>query len=536
MSRFNKTAIVPARAVVSPVTTSPVPDTRTYQGAPAHTRDAKSDLFLLGVSNMTGERTFYESADARDARFTTLVTEVALADSPWLCGFLPWLRSVANMRSAPLTAAVEATRAMVAAGIPGSVKLLDSVLRRPDAPGEALAYHILSHGRRFPIPLKKACARAAVRMYTEKATVRYDTASHAFRFGHVIELCHPVPSGPQQSALFRACLDRAHLRPDPRYGTEATALPMLSADAMLRAQADQDPRVLLDTGRLQAAGWVFQDALPYAGGLVSKKELYETVIPLMGYEALLKNLAAFDRAGVSDDVAATVCARIADPYLVRRSQVMPFQMLAAFEAISSLRWGQALEKALQASVSNIPQLAGRTLALVDTSQSMTQYTMSDRSKMTVAKAAAVFAVALAYSQGDAQVYGFANSTFEHRLPIGGSMLRGITTFLARTGEVGHGTDITRALRDTYRGHDRVFVFTDEQSNVRFDPTIVPHHVPIYVFNLVGYGQAYAPSGGNVHALGGLNDATFTMVSTLESRKTTRWPWELPGAPDQDGRR
>lgn len=41
------------------------------------------------------------------------------------------------------------------------------------------------------------------------------------------------------------------------------------------------------------------------------------------------------------------------------------------EQAPSLRWGHALDKALQASLGNLPALPGRTLILVDTSASMT---------------------------------------------------------------------------------------------------------------------------------------------------------------------
>jgi len=41
-------------------------------------RDAESELFLLAVTNMVGEDTFYERADARDARFVELVHAVTV--------------------------------------------------------------------------------------------------------------------------------------------------------------------------------------------------------------------------------------------------------------------------------------------------------------------------------------------------------------------------------------------------------------------------------------------------------------------------
>jgi hypothetical protein len=96
--------------------------------------------------------------------------------------------------------------------------------------------------------------------------------------------------------------------------------------------------------------------------------------------------------------------------------------------------------------------------------------------------------------------------------------------------------MTEARRATYRGHDRVVVVSDMQtfpdsrtpawsaySGVATDA--VPPHVPVYGFNLGGYAPTVIESGsGNRHEFGGLNDATFTMLSLLESRTSAGWPF------------
>ncbi len=54
---------------------------------------------------------------------------------------------------------------------------------------------------------------------------------------------------------------------------------------------------------------------------------------------------------------------------------------------------------------------------------------------------------------------------------------------------------------------------------------VPAHVPVYGFNLAGYATSPMKAGrGNRHEFGGLNDATFTMLSLLESRTSAGWPF------------
>ena len=109
MAKFNTRTT--RTTVSSPVKTETVPSGRTFEGAPGHARDSKSELFLLAVANMVGEDTFYESAGDRDTRFTSLVVSTGHEDPAWTAAFLKWLRSEGNMRSAPLVAAAELVRA-----------------------------------------------------------------------------------------------------------------------------------------------------------------------------------------------------------------------------------------------------------------------------------------------------------------------------------------------------------------------------------------------------------------------------------------
>nr|WP_225954085.1 TROVE domain-containing protein [Kibdelosporangium phytohabitans] len=269
----------------------------------------------------------------------------------------------------------------------------------------------------------------------------------------------------------------------------------------------------------------WEDILSLLGSKVDKARLWEALIPSMGYMALLRNLRNFDETGVSDEVAAKVAERLADPEQVARSRQFPFRFLSAYETAPSLRWGEALDDALRASLRNLPSLPGRSLILIDTSASMTNVGHSKRSTVTPAKAAAVFGVALGAKGEDVDVVGFASGTFRHEIPKGGSVLREVKRFLRRIGEVGHGTDIAGALRSSYRKHDRVFIVSDMQTIEGDVGKAVKRNVPIYGFNLGGYAPAaYATGGDNRHEFGGLTDATFRMVPLLEAGRNAAWPF------------
>jgi TROVE domain len=520
MSKFN-TSSSAKPAGRGPVVTTLTPDTLTHEGAPAYTRDTKSELFLLAVSNFVGEDTFYETAAARDARYAQLVATVAVSDPDWAARFLAWLRSEAHMRSASLVGALEAARAMLGANIPGGRGVVASVLQRADEPGEALAYWTSHYGRPIPKPVKRGVADAARRLYTERALLKYDTASHGFRFADVLDLCHPTPVAPWQADLFRVALARRHGRDEIPEIDER--LPMLLANAALRSAGAEIPELLLDAERLRAAGMTWEDALSLVGSKVDKGRLWEALIPSMGYMALLRNLRGFDEAGVGDEVAAQVAAKLADPAEVARSRQLPYRFLAAYEQAPSLRWGHALDGALKACLTNIPSMTGRTLVLVDTSASMTTRTLSAKSTMTPAVAAAVFGAALA-SRGDADLFGFADGQFRHEVPKGASVLRETERFLGRTGEVGHSTLIAEAVRACWNGHLRVFIISDMQTMDAHVGAMLPPGVAMYGFNLGGYRPTSIPGGINRHEFGGLTDATFRMVPLIEAGRDAAWPF------------
>ncbi len=520
MSRFN----IAGRKGRGPIAAEATPSGRTHEGGAGYTHDTKSELFLLAVANFAGEDTFYEKGADRDARYAGLVRRVAVDDPDWTARFLRWLRTGANLRSASLAGALEAAAALRDAGIPGGRAIVDSVLQRADEPGEALAYWTATRGRAIPKPVKRGVADAVGRLYGERSLLKYDTAAHGFRFGDVIDLTHPSPvAGPWQGDLFAYALDRRHHRD----GTEPASLRMLAANRDLRRDAAADPAVLLDAGRLAAAAMTWEDVLSLAGGALPKAAVWESLIPGMGYMALLRNLRNFDEAGVSDEVADRVCARLADPAEVARSRQFPFRFLAAYEQAPSLRWGRALDRALQLSLANLPALPGRSLILVDTSASMSTTGFSRRSTMTPVKAAAVFGVALAARGERVDLAGFADGVFTHRVPRGASVLREVDRFVRRVGEVGHGTRIAESIRATFRGHDRVFVISDMQTFASSgDVTAqVPRSTALYGFNLGGYRRTAFDAGTpNRLEFGGLTDATFRMVPLLEAGRDAAWPF------------
>jgi len=561
MAKLNKRRAGYARnAPAHVIKTSPVADGRTALGGLGFSRDVKGELYLLGVTNMVSEKTFHEAASARDSRFSQLVRQAAVEYPEWTLQFLRWLRQGANMRSAPIVGVAEFIKGRLDAGardevlerahldgqgyVPKGInrRIITEVFVRPDEPADAISYWIGQYGRNLPMPLKRGVADVTAQLYNEWSLLRYDSEADAVRFGDVIALTHPVPynsalPGFETKELFKHAIDKRH----KRVFEPTSKLPMITANMLVRRSvAAGDYALLLDPDALKAAGLSWQDALSLAGNKVDKAKLWEALIPTMGYQALLMNLRNFDQAGVSDAVAATVVNKLSDPRQVARSRMLPMQFLAAYRAVSSLRWSQAINTALELSLRNIPELPGRTLILVDTSYSMNAGFSKDGTLQRW-DAAVIFGLALAKRCAQADVISFSDRTMRFPAVLGEALLVGIKRWKDTGFFIDSGTETGAAVRAHYTGQDRVVVLTDEQAAYWGQSSLeasrmaedvftgsVPASIPTYTWNLAGYKEGHAAGTANRHTFGGLTDAAFKMIPLLESNHDGSWPWENAG--------
>lgn len=549
MSRFNQRSVRPA--VHSPVTTTGE-RTRTHEGATGHVRDARSELFLLSVSNFVSADTFYEKGGDRDDRFTQLVRQLAVEDPEWTVGLLGWLRGEGNMRTAAIVGAAEFVKARLDANQLSSTSLsstvhegwnrqvIASVLQRPDEPGEMLGYWTSKYGRKLPKPVKRGIADAVQRLYNGKSLLKYDTASKGYRFGDVLNLVHaaPDPGKPWQGDVFQYALDRRH-NPDDAV-PPASNRPLTARQELMALPVGERRAVVTTEGgaeRLAAAGMTWEALAGWLQGPMDAAA-WEAIIPSMNVMALARNLRNFDEAGVSDTVAAQVCARFTDPEQVAKSRMFPFRWWAAYKHAPSLRWAHALEQALNHSLANVPRLKGTTLILVDRSPSMFPgygFSTPNQSDITLAEQAAVFGSALALRAEKPTLVEFGGNSNELAVPKGGSVLKLIEQY----GQI-DGTDIPTAVKTHWYAHDRIVIVTDEQTRPGWLPSnmhshggmretaindLVPKNVPVYLWNLAGYKAGAMPSGSTGrHCFGGLTDHAFRMVPLLESGRDCDWPW------------
>jgi hypothetical protein len=526
----------------SPVKATKESRARTALGGVGYVPDARGQLFKLILANFVGESTYHEGAELRDERFKKLARACAVQHPEWTARLAAWARSEGYMRSAPLMLAAEFIRGRYLTGLDYSFEggnartLVNSVLQRPDEPGEIIAYWLSEYGNPVPRPLLRGVGDAVTRMYNEYSLLKYDGNSKALRFGDVLELTHANAAGVRQGELFRYAIDRRHNRADV---SKFEHLGVLSARARLEKMDVHGRREWfrshVKTGDvaelLNEAGYTWESLSGWLQGPMDK-DVWEAIIPSMGYMALLRNLRNFDEAGISDDVAESIARKLTDPEEVAKSRQFPFRFLAAYQHTHSLNWGKALEKALEASLANVPVLKGNTLILVDRSGSMYTSNGGALSDLSRADAAAVFGTALAKRAQKATLVEFGTNSQEITLHAGDSVLKTVTERFSSMGGTNTVSAINRHLRPD---HNRVVIITDEQYggyggwNV-WDgsvDTAVPAKTPLYTWNLAGYRVGQAPSGkANRHTFAGLSDAAFRMIALLETSNEAKWPWEI----------
>lgn len=542
MARLNSPTSRPkAQGPLSAGMAEVLAQTRTHEGAPGFTRDAKTDLFLATL-NSFNEDHFYETAAARVERIRPLIASIAVADPEWLRSMISWERRVANLRTVPTILAAEAIKARLNAKIAGGNReFVTAAVGRIDEASEFVAYWHSTFGKALPKPVKRGIADALTATkggLTEYGYLKYrgKAARGSISLADLINLTHPEGKVPWQKALFGQVLEDA-------YDSKAEISAMLP---MVRARRDflalsKDEQIKALTSKsaddtIKVAGLTHEVISSALGGVPA--QVWERLVPRMGYQALLMNLRRIEESKPREELIDLIVKRLKDPEEVAKSKMLPMRFLSAYRH-APLDFHGALQKAMDYTVDNVPDLPGKSLILVDRSLSMNQK-VSSKSTLSVMDTANIFGAALAlrsakgYSQPTLVVFG----TSSQEVSIKGKSLMTLANNPANQG----GTNTAAALRAHYAGHDRVIVLTDEQamrdlglyssryygrstnSDV-FTAAGIPDSVPTYTWNLAGYDASHAPTKANRHLFGGMSDIMFSMIPMIERGLSAGWPWE-----------
>ncbi|MBI5512338.1 MAG: TROVE domain-containing protein [Deltaproteobacteria bacterium] len=470
-----------------------------------------------------------------------------------------WARTELHLRTTPqvllaVAAQEPATKGFVRGYTPRVVQRADELRQVFAAYLSLFAGGIGANkrGQKLPNALKRGLADAFGR-FSEAQLMKYDSdVRPTFR-----DVLRMIDRG----------TDRGLPKPVYRYlvtgeVTDPDATPVIAARKRLAQKAtfDDEARAL---AKASLATW--EVLLSQFG---PSRELWSWLVEsdLVGYMALLRNLRNLEQAGVGPEVWAKV-----HRVLTGRGdhKQLPFRFVAARAEVTSAPARAAIDAALDKLVENVPELPGRTFAIVDNSGSALGAPISAKSKLRVSDAGNTLLAVLAKRLGDRAVIGVFGDRFT-RVPFtaedrtmaikdrveayaqGKDKNARYLGVQGRHGGEGVGgsteTGLWWALDDiTQRGErfDRVVLLSDLCCYTQGDTNCgvkmsqwfskdcsvagmlaryrarVNHDVAVHSVNLSGYGQSQAdPKDRRTQLLSGWSETLISRMRAFEGHDTS----------------
>lgn len=405
-------------------------------------------LRRLVLASMLWEKQFYMDGNTTVDLVKTLVPQVPADEVAKLA---MQARSEYKLRHMPLLLCRELARIGKL-----SSTVLSAVIQRADEMGEFLSLYWAE--KRTPISnqVKKGLA-IAFNTFSEYQLAKFDKNSADIRIRDVMFLVHPKPTSEEQTQLFKRVADQALATPD-------------TWETQLSAGADKSTTFTR---------------------LMAEKKL--------GALAFLRNLRNMVNAGVSESVIRAYALT------VNVDRVLPFRYVAAARVVPQLE--DMLENMMLRSLKTAEKLPGKTVLLVDVSGSMFGAKISEKSDLDRFDAAAALAMLCREICDDVEIYTFSNDL--KRVPArSGFALREALSNSQQHG----GTRLGNALNQLITTHDRVIVFTDEQS---YDVVDAPKTGKGYIINVAGYENGVNHSAWTT--VTGFSEAVIDYIR--ESEKT-----------------
>ena len=251
----------------------------------------------------------------------------------------------------------------------------------------------------------------------------------------------------------------------------------------------------------------------------------------LGYLALIRNLRNIYSCKFCDEdfVKDVLMGQIMNAEAIHRSLVFPYQIYQAYLSLDvseSSLVAQALKDAFLEACSNVPDITGRTVCVLDVSRSMND-PISKNSKVSILQASACYCAIVATKCEDVTIVKFGSDAKEFKFDKRNGIFHEIER-LTKNDRCGYATKFSRAIDVVgNRKFDRMFVFSDEQvmdGSWLFKTTVdycVKRSKKIagftYSFNLGCYNSCIIDlDDPNVFMLTGLSDKLFELIPYFEN--------------------
>lgn len=463
MSRFNQT-VTPAKTV-------------NLAGGEAYKQSPELELVSILLTSFAND-TFYKKANDT---FETLKALIVKCDKKFVAQAAIYARTHFGMRSITHVAASELAKHI--SGEKWAKDFYTAVVYRPDDMMEILSYHAANNGK-VPNSIKKGFAKAFDK-FDKYALAKYRGEGKGYKLIDVVNLVHPVPVEKNKEAI--NALVKGELKSFDTWETELSKTGQIATNEEEKAD-------------LKKEVWV---------KLIREKKL--------GYFALLRNLRNIIEQ--APEMIKEALEQLVNEAAIKKSLVLPFRFLTAFEEIQKLTDGKivrdvliALNKAVDIAVSNVPVFDGETLVVLDVSGSMAGKP---------AQIGSLFASVLIKSNNADFITFSDNSQYRNVNPMDSTI-----TIANSIRFASGGTNFRSIFQVANKKYDRVFILSDMQGWIGYEtPTrefneykkTIGANPFVYSFDLNGHGTMQLPEQ-NVICIAGFSEKVFDVIKLTETDK------------------
>lgn len=453
--------------------------TTNVAGGPAYKETNELALTSMLLTSFVNDE-FYKSGNDTLKDLKSLIKKV---DPEFTAKAAIYARDKFGMRSITHALAGELTSELKGSEV--AKNFYDKVVVRVDDMTEILSYYLMyktdKENPKFPNSLKKGFAKAFDK-FDNYQIAKYQGKNKDIKLVDLVNIVHPVPNDKNKESL--RLLVRDELKNTDTWEAKLS-------------NAGQNAEDSEDLAKLKSDVWV---------DLISSRKI--------GYFALLRNLRNI--LTQSPEIVDAACELLVDSKMIKKSRVLPFRFLKAYEEIYKLSGNSntrkvlgALNNALEISVNNVPKLEGETIVVVDTSSSM---------RGRASEIASLFGAILAKAN-NCDIMTFERNAQYMNYNPGDSIMTIRDSFAYNGG----GTNFNSIFRTLNKAYDNIIILSDMQGwlsvytpkaecdeyKKRFNAN--PH---IYSWDLAGLGTLQLPQN-QVYCLAGFSDKVFDIMAMLK---------------------
>ncbi len=446
-------------------------------GGQAYSQTPELELVSILLTSFANDQ-FYKSANDTFDRLKELVK---ICDKRFVAQAAVYARTRFGMRSITHVVASELARHI--SGENWAKDFYCTIVYRPDDMMEIASYHAANNGK-LPNSLKKGFAKAFDK-FDRYQLAKYRGANKKFKLVDIVNLVHPVPVEKNADAI--NALTNGELKSFDTWETELSKAGQASTNEEEKADFKKEV-------------WI---------KLIREKKI--------GFFALLRNLRNIIEQ--SPEIINEAIESLTNEALIKKSLVLPFRFLTAFDEINKLEDGKivrsvlmALNRSVDLSLKNVPKFEGETLVVLDVSGSMGGKPAIIGSLFS--------SVLIKSNDADFMVFSdeakYANvNTMDSTITIANSL-----RFASG------GTNFKAIFQKANKKYNRVIILSDMQGWIGgYSPVREYNKYKertganpfIYSFDLNSYGSIQFPES-NVFCLAGFSDKIFDIMKLLEQDK------------------